>query len=73
MSPLLYTLDGVELAVGGRLREQWLDEELREPVEGAGKVLLLHVEVVVRVLHRRVRVAHAWARDESESFGRRPL
>ena len=55
----VFGLDSVQLAVGGILGEKWLDEKLREAVEGSREVLLKHIKVVVRVFHGGVGVAHS--------------
>ncbi len=52
-------LDSVQLPIGGIFSEKRLDEKLCEPVERSREVLLLHIEVVVRVFHGGVGVAHA--------------
>eukprot|EP00964_Phaeocystis_antarctica_P084573 scaffold53290_cov69-Phaeocystis_antarctica.AAC.2 len=57
-------VDGLELAVRGRLGERRCDEKLREYIERASEVRLQHLEVVRRGLHRRRRVGAAAMRRQ---------
>ena len=43
-------VDGGELSLGGRLREEGVDEETAEDIQGAVQVSRVNVEVIVGVL-----------------------